>query len=179
MKRILTTIFVLTWTALAFAQGSLLKQTLEITELEINNGATTISVFDMPEGDLHQYYLCVGTLGLGDDIIQFNVDPLSMLFIPLGDNLADAQAAMEEMQGIAKQPEGTELETEGVLSLANPTTGQIEPVYVTSRRFLFQKLIEFSVKREGYIRATHIAKSDFGALTTGLKMYRKLHPKLQ
>ena len=177
MKRFFCTLFVLAWTVMAFAQGSVLKQTLEIAEVEINDGAVTLSVFDMPEAEQHNYYLCVGTLGIGDDFIQLHLDPVFQLFIPLGNTLEDAQAKLETFRDIAKEPAGTEMETVGTLALANPSTGEIEPVYVTSRRFLIQKLTEFSIKREGYIRATHIAKGELGTLVNGVKLYRKIHPK--
>ena len=40
----------------------------------------------------------------------------------------------------------------------------------------FQRLVEFSVRRNGYVRATHIGRSDLGTLITGVKLYRKIHP---
>ncbi|MBR4229987.1 MAG: hypothetical protein IKR83_04680 [Bacteroidales bacterium] len=177
MKRVIITFMLLVWAVAAFAQGSILKQTLEIAEVEINDGQLTMSVFDMPEEGQHQYFLCVGTLGIGDDYLQLQIDPLFQLFIPLGNTLEEAQAKMEEFKAIAKQPEGTEIQTVGTLALANPTMGEYETVYVASRRFLVQKIIEFSVHRNGYVRATHIAKGDFGSLLNSLKLYRKLHKK--
>ena len=179
MKRIISITFILLWTVAAFAQGNILKQTLDIAEVEINDGQVAISVFNMPEEGQNQYFLCVGTLGIGDDYIQFQVDPVFQLFIPLGNTLEEAQARMEEFKAIAKEPEGTELVTEGCLALANPSTGEIEPVYVTSRRFLLRHIIEFSVKRNGYVRATHITRAQFGSLLNGVKLYRKIHPKEQ
>ena len=176
MKRIISMMAVLVWTVAAFAQGSLLKQTLEIAEVEINDGDVTLSVFDMPEGDQHQYFLCVGTLGIGDDFIQLNIDPVFQLFIPLGETLEGAQTKLEEFRAVASEPAGTVLETVGVLALGNPTTGDPEPVYVTSRRFIFQRIIEFSVQRNGYVRATHIGRGDFGTIVSGVKWYRKIHP---
>ena len=176
MKRIVSTLFVLAWTVVAFAQGSLLKQTLEIAEVEINDGDVSLSVFDMPEEGLHQYFLCVGTLGIGDDFVQLQIDPVFQLFIPLGDTLEEAQARLEEFRDIANEPAGKETETVGTLALSNPSTGETEPVYITSRRFLFQRLVEFSVKRNGYVRATHIGRSDLGTLITSVKLYRRIHP---
>ena len=176
MKKVISSIFLLVWTVVAFAQGSVLKQTLEIAEVEINDGDVSLSVFDMPEGDTHQYYLCVGTLGIGDDILQFKVDPVFQLFIPLGGTLAEAEAKMEEFKGVAGMSVGDGIETVGTLALANPSTGEEEPVYLTSRRFIFQRLIEFAVKRDGYVRATHIARSEFNSLLNGVKFYRKIHP---
>ncbi|MBR4755823.1 MAG: hypothetical protein IK076_02675, partial [Bacteroidales bacterium] len=154
MKRIISLVLVLAWSVVAFAQGSVLKQTLEIAEVEINDGDVSLSVFDMPEEGQHQYFLCVGTLGIGDDFIQLQIDPVFQLFIPLGNTLIEAQAKLEEFKAIAKKRPGTGMETVGTLALANPSTGELEPVFVTSRRLLTQKLIEFSVKRNGYIRAT-------------------------
>ena len=92
MKRIVSTLFVFIWTVVAFAQGSILKQTLEIAEVEINDGEVSLSVFDMPEEGQHQYFLCVGTLGIGDDFIQLQIDPVFQLFLPLGNTLEEAQA---------------------------------------------------------------------------------------
>ena len=179
MRRIISTVLVLAWTVVSFAQGSILKQTLDIAEVEINDGEVTLSVFDMPEEGQHQYFLCVGTLGIGDDFIQLQIDPLFNLFIPLGGTLMEAQAKLEEFKEIAKAPAGFEQETIGTLALANPSTGELEPVFVTSRRFLTQKLIEFSVRRNGYVRATHIPRTDFATLVTSVKLYRKIHPKEQ
>ena len=176
MKRLFVLLFVMAWSLAAYAQGSVLKQTLEIAEVEINDGEVSLSVFDMPEEGVHQYFLCVGTLGIGDDFIQVQIDPVFQLFLPLGGTLEEAQAKLESFKEIANEPSGTEMETVGTLALANPSTGDIEPVYVASRRFIFQRLVEFSVKRNGYVRATHIGRSDLGTLITGVKIYRKIHP---
>lgn len=179
MKRLFSLFLILAWSVTAFAQGTILRQTLEIAEVEINDGQVSLSVFDMPEEGQHQYFLCVGTLGIGDDFVQLQIDPVFQLFLPLGDTLEEAQARLESFKAIAKEPAGTEMETVGTLALANPSMGEIEPVYLTSRRFLLQRLVEFSVRRNGYVRATHVGKSDLGSLITGVKFYRKLHPKEQ
>ena len=152
------------------------KQTLEIVEVEINDGATTLSVFNMPENDRNQYFLSLGMVGIGDDFIQLNLDPVSQLFIPLGDTLEEAQAKLEEFRALAKQADGTSLETTGYLAIGNPTTADPEPVYLNARRLLFSRNVEFSVQREGYIRATYVANSELGSLLSGVKFYRKLHP---
>lgn len=177
MKRIICVIAVLFTTVAAFAQGSILKQTLDIAEVEINDGQVTLSVFNMPEEGQNHYYLCVGTLGIGDDFIQLQIDPVFQLFIDLGGTLAEAQAKLETMKALASEPAGTELEAVGFLALANPSMAEPEPVYMTSRRFLTQKLVEFSVKRNGFIRATHIGRMDIGSLLSSVKLYRKIHKK--
>jgi hypothetical protein len=38
-------------------------------------------------------------------------------------------------------------------------------------------MLEFSLERDGYIRATTVSKSDLSALVSGAKFYRKIHPK--
>lgn len=69
MKRLVSIVLVLMWAVAAFAQGSILKQTLEIAEVEVDEVDVTISVFNMPEEGQNQYYLCVGTLGIGNDVV--------------------------------------------------------------------------------------------------------------
>lgn len=162
---------------MAHAQGTLLKPVLEIAEVEINDGDVTLTVFDMPEGDVHQYYLCVGTLGIGDDFVQLQIDPLNQLFLPLGNTLEEAQSKLESFKDVASLPAGKGFETEGVLAVGNPSMGEVEPVSVTSRRFLFQRIIEFSVQRNGYVRATHIGRGELGSIVSSVKFYRKIHPK--
>lgn len=175
MKKVLIALMLAVMPVLASAQGSILKQVLDIVSVEEND--VKISVFDMPENDLHQYFLCVGTLGFGDDYVQVQLDPVFQLFIPLGNTLEDAQARLQEFVEVSKGPVGTEIQTEGTLALANPSMGEIEPVYVTAHRLLLERLAEFSVKRNGYVRATHISRANLKTLLSGVKFYRKLHPK--
>lgn len=66
MKRFVSVVLLLMWAVAAFAQGSILKQTHEIAEVEVD---VTISVFNMPEEGQNQYCLCVGTLGIGNDVV--------------------------------------------------------------------------------------------------------------
>lgn len=162
---------------LASAQDNkFFKPIMTITEIEINDGALTLSVFSMPEDGQDHYFVSLGTLGIGDDIIQVNIDPVSELYIPLGDTLEEAQAKLEEIKDITKQPVGASMETLGTLSAGYPDKDR-ETVVVTHRKPLLQHLIEFAIHRNGYIRATYISKSEFGSLVSGVKFYRKLHPK--
>ena len=177
MKRFLSILVFLTLGIAVFAQGSRLKQMHTIADVEIEDGIVTLSIFDMPDGDVHQYYLCVGELGIGDDVVQFNIDPVSQLFIPLGGTLAEAQAKLEEIRGIANMASGEGIETVGILAVGNPSTGEQVPVYLTARRVHFQKHVEFTIKRDGYIRSTVHGRNDLGSLLTSLKFYRKIHPK--
>ena len=41
--------------------------------------------------DFDQYYLEVGNMGVGGEVIQINFDPVFVLFIPLGSTIEEAQ----------------------------------------------------------------------------------------
>ena len=70
------------------------------------------------------------------------------------------------------------LQTTGNLSPTFPKDS-LEPVRVVYRKLLISKMLEFSVTREGYTRATSVQRSDFNSLVSSLKFYKKLHKKLQ
>ena len=182
MKRIFLILSFLACTFGAFAQETRIPQRLEIVTIELNpdddailSPTEEIEVFCMPEDDVNHYFLSVGHLGIGDDIIQFNIDPIFELFIPLGDTLAEAMESLQEMQALFKGPRGKSIELEGCLAAAFPND-KMEKVTVTYRKVILSNLLEFSVERGDYIRATHIGKSQFNALVSGVKFYRKLHP---
>ena len=173
MKKLFITLCLACVALFSFAQNTALRQRLEIVEVEINDGETMLEVFQM--ADNGRYYLSVGHLGIGDDIIQFQVDPVFELFIPLGETLEESMGTLRQLQEHLKQPVGQTIEIQGCLSMAYPND-QWETVKVTTRQFLFSKLLEFSLERDGYIRATHIARSEFNSLVTSANFYQKLHP---
>lgn len=178
MKRIITLLVAFACAVPAFAQGSVWKQVLDIVEIENENTGETVGVYNMPDGDKNFYYLDVGTLGIGTDIIQANVDPVFHLFIPLGETLEEAQQKMQEIRDFSKNAaRKTTKEITGCLALGNPSTGEFEPVYMTARRVLTSKVVEFSVQRNGYVRATYLTRSTLGSLNNGIKFYRKLHKR--
>lgn len=160
-------------TVSAFSQNSILRQRLELATVEVNEGAVSLEVFQMEDNG--RYYLSVGHLGIGDDIIQFQVDPLGELFIPVGETLAESIETLEQLKAFYKEPSGSSMEIPGCLTVAYPGD-EMETVTVTSRKLIFSRLLEFSVQRDSFIRATHISRSDFSSLLTTLKLYRKLHP---
>ena len=118
----------------------------------------------------------MGHLGIGNDVIQVQVDPLSELFIPLGGTLAEASETLNQMKDLYKREPGETIEMQGCISVLFPSD-KLETVNVTSRKFLLSRMLEFSVGREGFINATHIGKSDFNSLVTTFNFYRKVHPK--
>lgn len=140
-------------------------------------GVEIREVFDMPDADgNHHYYLSVGHLGFGDDFIQMMIDPVFELFIPLGDTLEEAQQVLEDLKALFKQPKGSSIEVQGCLAFGVPND-KLETVRVTYCKPLVSKLLEFSIQREGYTRASHVLKADIGTLLSGVKFYRKIHPK--
>ncbi|MBO4427531.1 MAG: hypothetical protein J5771_03500 [Bacteroidales bacterium] len=184
MKKYFLIIALLVWSVAAFAQIGKIPQRLELVtvDLEVGNEGSLLStqenleVFNMPVDGVNHYWLSVGHLGLGDDIIQFNIDPIYELFIPIGDTVADALEYLQTLQAIFKGSRGDSMEVIGCLSAAFPN-GQMEKVTVTYQKLLVTSLLEFRVDRNGYMRATHIPKSQFNSLVSSLKVYRKLHRK--
>ena len=179
MKNVIKAVAVLLFAVLpvvAFAQEKkkLFRQTIEIATIE-NDGESTKMVFSMPENGQNHYYLCVGTLGFGNNIVQLDIDPFSELFIPLGDTLAEVQDVLEKLKSLVKSPKGSAIELQGSLAIGYPTE-ELVPVTITSRRFIFEKRLQFAVPNGTNIRATYLPKSDIGSLLASVKIYRKLHP---
>ena len=167
--------------AMGLAQnGSILRPRMEIAEVETEVGEmvdTQLEVFYMDDETPRMYYLSLGNLGIGTDIVQIDFDPAFELFIPLGGTLEEAIAKMEEIKGYYARPRLSTAELTGCFSFAYPT-GDPVTVTVTRRQLVFTKLLEFSLPTgsEGIVRATHISKSDFSSLLSSVKFYKKIHP---
>ena len=176
MRKILVCICTaLLLSGMAFAQESVIPQRLELTSIDVNDGERTLEVFNMPQDDQNHYFLSVGHLGIGDDVIQIQFDPIFELFIPLGDTLDEAMETLNLLKNTSKDSPGTTIELEGCLAAGFPND-KLEPVKITARRFLFSRLLEFAIEREDYIRSTHIARSDISSIVTSMNLYRKIHP---
>lgn len=190
MKSALKTLAVLLFAVMpvvAFAQDNQEKQTkkklfrptYEIASVEKEDEGTAYTVFSLPDNGQEHYFLSLGSLGIGGEIIQIDIDPVFELFIPLGDTLEEVQARLEELAALAKEPIGTSIEIKGCLATGYPTTEDLEPVTVKTFKFILGRQIRFSVPRGDILRATFVAKSDLKALLSSVKFYRKLHPKQQ
>ena len=177
MKKFFAFILALALSIPAFSQASTIPQRLELVEIEINDGEEIISVVNFPSEGSNHYYLAIGRPGIGNRIIQLQVDPVSELFVALGDNLSEALLRLQELQKLFKSDPGTSIEMDGVLSILSPGGKPVEPVTVTYIRPLLGRKLQFSVQREGYTRAAYISKMELGSLVTSVKMYSKLHPK--
>ena len=151
-------------------------QRLELATVETEIGGhetAELEVFKM--NDAGTYWLSVGHLGIGSDLVQLKFDPVFELFIPLGNTLEEALEKMKEIQAFYKKPRLSTMEVEGCLAAMYPGEN-FEPVTITSRRLLGSKILSFSVSREDFVRATYISKADFGSLVFSLKAYKTLHP---
>ena len=153
------------------------SQRLELATLETELGGyetASLEVFKM--NDTGTYWLSVGHLGIGSDLVQLQFDPVYELFIPLGNTLEEALEKMKELKAFYKKPRLSTMEVQGSLAALYPGE-EFEPVTITSRRLLGSKILSFSVKRDDFVRATYITKSDFGSLLFSLKSYKAIHPK--
>ena len=182
MKRIITVLVLLCVTVFAFAQNpSLLRQRMEIaqTEVEIDDIIETkLEVFYMDDESPRVYYLSLGNLGVGTDIVQINFDPVFELFIPLGGTLDAAIAKMEEIKDFYNEPRLATTELTGCFALAYPNDERVD-VTVTRRQMVFTKILEFSLptSSDGLVRATYVSRGNFRSLAGGVKFYKALHPK--
>ena len=178
MKKTIVTLLLAVVCATSFAQLSKLPQRLSLVEIssDIAGNKERLEVFNMPQDDVNSYYLSVGHLGIGDEVVQIMFDPICELFIPLGGTVAEALETFQQLQGLFKEPEGTCMEIQGCLSVAFPGD-ELETVSVTFRKPLLSRMLEFSLRRGDYIRATHIQRSDFNSLVSGVRLYGKIHPK--
>ena len=178
MKRILTVLVlaaVCTAASAQILQKASQRIELAAVETEIGGHETAqLEVFKMK--DAGTYWLSVGHLGIGSDLIQLEFDPVFELFIPLGTSLEEALAKMKELQAFYKQSRLSTMEVQGCLSALYPGE-ELETVTITSRRLLTSKILSFSLQRDDFVRATYINKADFGSLVFSLKAYKTLHPK--
>ena len=174
MKKIICLICAVVLAASAFAQSSLFRHRLEIASVNTEENGVNLQVFKM--GDTGRYYLSVGTLGIGDDYIQVQIDPISELFIPLGDNLGEAYEALQGIQACYTMDDGESSQIDGCLSIAYPND-QLEPVRLTYMKLPLSNILEFSISRGEWIRATHVPRMEFRSLVNGVKFYKKLHQK--
>jgi len=182
MKRILATLALALVAVLALAQNSsvssILRPRVEIAECSSEENNMEMEVFYMNDESPRMYYLSLGGLGVGTDIIQVEYDPVYEVFIPLGGNLEEALAKMKEIKALYNMPRRQSTEMTGYFSALYPG-GEPVTFTVTSRRLLASKILEFSIPTatDGIVRATHVYKGNFNSLTSVLKIYKGLHPK--
>ncbi len=176
MKKILVFLLALTLSLSSFAQDPRLTEMVEIAQVEADNGNVQLDVFSVPIDGQKTYYLSVGTMGIGTEIVQIDVDPITRLFIPLGNTLEEAMESLDKLKEMAKSEPGTTTEIDACFAPLIPN-GNLEKVKVVSRKLLLSRSLEFCIEKEGYVRATYIPRSDLGAIASSVKFYKKIHPK--
>ena len=159
-----------------FAQQNTLPLIDEISEIEDSDGNMSIAVFAYNVDGNTRIYLNVGPLGIGDEVVQVQFDPVYMLYIPLGETFTEAMETLVRMQELFRETPGTVTEYEGNFAPFVPTE-KLETVRVTLRKVLFSRKLEFALERDGFIRATYVSKSDFNSLLFNLKLNSKLYTK--
>lgn len=177
MRKLLSVIALLACTSVAFAQMSKIPQRNEIVQIDINDGLRELEIFNSPKDGENHYYLSLGRLMYGDQIVQVRIDPISELFIPLGNTLEESANTLAKFQDIFKSDPGTSVEIEGCVRVGIPKEDDFEPVTVTYRKVLVSKQLEFSVKRGDYVSSADVGKSDLASLVNTFKLYRKTHRK--
>jgi len=177
MKKVLFILSLLLMPFMASAQNTVLSQVDEIAQVEDGDGNTVLNVINLPENGQNHYWLSVGNLGVGNNIVQIQIDPAFELFLPLGDNLTDAVDAVEELFKQSKEPRGTTIKKKGCLVFAVPSQDKLEEVTVTTRKVLFSRNLEFMLERDGYTRITDVSKSYLSTLSKGMKFYARFHDK--
>lgn len=175
MKRMAFLFAALLCTAGLFAQTSKLPTVTEIVHIENENTGQAVDVVNIPIDGVNHYWLHVGNMGIGDKIVQIELDPVYRLYIPLGNNITDAVAAMEELKTLYQEPKGSMREIRGSFKPFFPTE-EFETVQVYKFKLLMENKLQFVIGRDGYDRVAYLAKSDFNSLLSGLKFYGKLHP---
>lgn len=175
MKKVAILIAALLCTAGLFAQNGKLPIVKEIVSLENENTGQTVDVVNIPVDGQNRYYLHVGNMGIGDKIVQVELDPVYRLYIPLGNNITDAVATMEDLKTLYNEPKGTMREIQGSFKPFFPTV-ETETVQVYKFKLLFENKLQFVIERDGFSRVAYLTKSDFNSLLSGLKFHGKLYP---
>lgn len=157
------------------AQTPKLQARASIAEFEDEVSHFEVFPLDMGNGQ-KQYYLCLGRIYHGDDIVQVGIDPVSEMFVYLGGTMDEAIATMESMLPWFELPNGSVNEVEGIITVIQPS-GKNGILKVKSLKPLLTRNLEFYEERDGYIIAASISRSAFKNLVSGVKFYRKLHPK--
>lgn len=179
MKKLVLAAVLAVITVVASAQGSkVLRPRVEIAEVSAEDDTKVeMEVFYMNDENPRTYWLSLGHLGIGSDIVQMDIDPVYELFIPLGHTLDEAIVTLEQMKEFYKMEDLETTSVEGCFEIMYPTDETVT-VTVTFRKYLLSKLLEFSLPTagDGVVRATYVGKSKFRSIVNGVKFYKKLHP---
>ena len=179
MRKLIAALAMALAATLVYAQNpSILRPRIEIVSASDEDSGPGLEVFYMGDEDPRMYYLSLGYLAIGSEMVQVYIDPLTELFVPLGGTVEEALARLEEIKDLFKMLKGQAADIETLVSMFYPG-GDTVTARVVARKFLVSKVLEFSIPtgEEGLVRAAFVGKSDLGGLIVSLKLYRKIHPK--
>lgn len=180
MKFLKQTTILLLLAVLTFSVSAQKKTTVfdrnVLVEVGPDDETTSLEVFSLPKDGELRYYLSVGPVGIGNKVVQVYADPISELFIPLGNTLDESMKTLETINDYFKMPKGSENTILGCLTPILPKD-DTEVFKVTTGKQLFSRYVVFSIQRDEYLREAQISKSEFRNLMNSMKFYRKFHPK--
>lgn len=148
------------------------NQRFEIVELEDDS---EYEIFAMRDNGESEYFLSVGHLGVGDSVVQLQIDPLFNLFVPLGSSLEEALATLLDYKALVNNTDATK-EIKAYLAVAVPDE-KVEDVTVIARKALLRRYLDFCVQRDGYTRSAYLSKGELNSLILSLRTYKAIHPK--
>ena len=155
MKRIASLIVAVICTTGLFAQTNKIPTIKEIVSIENENTTQAVQIVNIPVDGINHYWLHVGSMGIGNKVIQVELDPFD--------------------QTLFKEPKGTMREIQGSFKPFFPGEN-LETIQVYKHKPLLTNQLQFVIERDGYERVAYLSKSDFNALLKGLKFHGKLNP---
>ncbi len=175
MKKILSFFAFLAISAGAFAQNSGIPFIREIASVR-ENDETALQLFYIPQDNGEKlFYLDLGTLGIGDEVLQINVDPVNRLFVPLGGSVAEAEEALNSLIELCSEPNGTTQELSICFAPLFPNDTR-ELAQVSARKVLLTRNLAFILERDEYKRVTYVTRANLKSMLSGLKFHHKLYP---
>lgn len=174
MKKLISLFVAIICAASLFGQTTKLPVVLDVVTIENENTGETVDIVNIPIDGVNRYYLHVGNMGIGNKVVQVNLDPIYRLYIPLGNNITEAIKAMEDLKTLFKEDKGATREIKGSFEPFFPTEDLLT-VQVSKFKFLVENKLQFVIECDGFSRVAYMAKSDFNSLLRGLKLYGKIH----
>ena len=175
MKKLIPIFLALLCTTTLLAQSGKFPIFKEIASVEHDNTGEVFQLVNVPVEGVNHYYILVGRMGIGDLVFQIDIDPVNLLYIPLGTTITDALAYMEELKTLYKEPKGTMREIQASFQPFFPGQ-ELQTIKVYRHQPLLSNQLQFVIECDGYQRVAYLNKSDFNALMSGLKFYGKLYP---
>jgi hypothetical protein len=107
MRKLIAALAMALAATLVYAQNpSILRPRIEIVSASDEDSGPGLEVFYMGDEDPRMYYLSLGHLAVGSEMVQVYIDPLTELFVPLGATVEEALARLEEIKDLFKMPKG-------------------------------------------------------------------------